>query len=122
MYCRYLLHDMLMTLMDYYGDGPGAVNDRVFAELKADLRGQLRQKGLLKEAGAGETGMQAHPICEWYWGIYCWLSQGDCAAAEAADEAGGAAEGNKGQVRQAAHPQFLRVMLIFFGSAKSSRR
>jgi hypothetical protein len=70
MYCRYLLHDMLMNLMDYCGDGPGAVNDGLFAELKADLRGQLRQEGLLKEAGAGETGTTP---------TISMLSQGDCA-------------------------------------------
>lgn len=56
---RYLLFDMLMTLMDYYGDGPGAVNDRVFAELKAELRAQMRHQGLLKSTGAGEpTGSE----------------------------------------------------------------
>lgn len=64
---RYLLFDMLMTLMDYYGDGPGAVNDRLFAELKSDLWGQMRQAGLLKSAGAGEpAGRQsglAHMEC-----------------------------------------------------------
>lgn len=54
--CRYVLHNALMNLMDIYGDGDG-VSEAQCKELKADVRQQIRDKGLLKSSGTGVYGI-----------------------------------------------------------------
>lgn len=55
--CRFVLWDILLNLMDEYGEGPGTVNDRLMAEYKATLRQRMRSNGLLPPSGSGESGV-----------------------------------------------------------------
>jgi len=53
--CRFVLWDILLNLMDEYGEGPGTVNDRLMAEYKTTLRQRMRSNGLLPPSGSGES-------------------------------------------------------------------
>lgn len=64
---RYILFDVLMSIMDAYGYGK--VNDAMLLEFKADVRRQMRQQGLLKSSGADEAACAAYMFsmiaCGW---------------------------------------------------------
>eukprot|EP00878_Enallax_costatus_P009346 GHUV01009768.1.p1 GENE.GHUV01009768.1~~GHUV01009768.1.p1 ORF type:complete len:387 (+),score=74.62 GHUV01009768.1:293-1453(+) len=47
------LWDILMSLMDEYGEGPGRVTDKLRQSYKLRLRHAMEQQGLLKPRGAG---------------------------------------------------------------------
>lgn len=47
------LWDVLMQLMDDYGNGPGYVTDELLGEYKNNLREIMRSKGLLRPKGTG---------------------------------------------------------------------
>ena len=54
------LWDILMNLMDAYGEGPDYVTDKLLQSYKLRLRRAMERQGLLKARGAGvSSGLQS---------------------------------------------------------------
>lgn len=57
----WVLWDILMTLKDEYGEGPGHVDDELLTEYKQRTRGRMKRQGLKKHGTGGFGGGKGEP-------------------------------------------------------------